>query len=774
MARGRGGRARGDTSPAAEGATLEAHQVRPASPVPGQSFGKGTLPSDQGQVWQEYDISVYTSKVQGTEHPEQAVIDWILRETGTEVWFTQPLGVLNANAKTVRVYHTPEMQRIVADVVGRFVNGTQDPHVLGLRVVAVDHPNWRAPFLNRLRPIPVQSAGIDAWLVSREDASVLLAELRRRIDFREHAATSLVFHNGQSQTVAQLRPRAYVRSFRARAQDNAWTGYDMERGQIQEGFTLQVSPLLSPDERTIDVVLKCGIDQVERLVPVGVDLPGFTGQMQRAEIQVPQLVSWRLHERFRWPTSHVLLLGCGVIASPGPDRPSALGLPNLLGAGGGVARRCCSWRVWARPARPLSVERAWPPGPVSLPRGPATDHSIASPRLGTRGSLEWAGPQHLCSSLRLVPGGGTGGNGVERSIRMSTTSRRVVITGLGLISPLGLTVDSFWDALVAGRSGVTALTSLPAAAFGISCGGEVREFTGAIDDFGPLDRERARSIRKGVKVMSREIQMGVAAAQRALADAGFRPGDFAPERAGVVFGSDYILSGPDEFVEAMAGCLDGRGQFDFGRWAEQGIPKITPLWLLKYLPNMPASHIAIYNDLRGPSNSLTVREASANLAIGEASRLIARGQADVIVAGATGTRVHPLRTLHAVMQEEVARDDGDPARVCRPFDLHRSGMVVAEGAGAVILESREWADRRGATIWGEVLGSGSSAVMDVRGVGDPRAAVSGALRQTLRQAGLDRESVGHVHAHGAATRRGDAEEAQAIAEVFAGARVPCP
>jgi hypothetical protein len=326
---------RGETSPAAEGATLEAHQVRPAAPAPVQSFGKGTLPNDQGQVWQEYDISVYTSKVQGTEHPEQAVIDWILRETGTEVWFTQPLGVLNANAKTVRVYHTPEMQRIVADVVGRFVNGTQDPHVLGLRVVAVDHPNWRATFLNRLRPIAVQSAGIDAWLVSKEDAAVLLAELRRRIDFREHAATSLVFHNGQSQTVAQLRPRAYVRSFRARTQDNSWMGYDMERGQIQEGFTLQVSPLLSPDERTIDAVLKCGIDQVERLVPVGVDLPGFTGQMQRAEIQVPQLVSWRLHERFRWPTSHVLLLGCGVIASPGPDRPSALGLSNLLGRGGG-------------------------------------------------------------------------------------------------------------------------------------------------------------------------------------------------------------------------------------------------------------------------------------------------------------------------------------------------------------------------------------------------------------------------------------------------------
>lgn len=334
-AESRGGESRGVGAAVTDAATLDAHQVRPAAPMAKSTGSKDILPNDQGQVWQQYDISVYTARVQGVEHPEQAIVDWILRETGTEVWFTQPLGFLSADRKTISVYHTPEMQRIVADVVGRFVNGTQDAQALGLRVVAVDHPNWRAQFLSRLRPITVQSAGIEAWLVSKEDAALVLAELRRRMDFREHTATSLVFHNGQTQSISQLRPRAYVRSFRARTQDNAWLGYDMERGQIQEGFTLQVSPLLSPDERTMDVVLRCGIDQVERLVPVGIDLPGFTGQMQRAEIQVPQLVSWRLHERFRWPTSHVLLVGCGVIASPGPDRPSALGLPNLLSRTGG-------------------------------------------------------------------------------------------------------------------------------------------------------------------------------------------------------------------------------------------------------------------------------------------------------------------------------------------------------------------------------------------------------------------------------------------------------
>lgn len=322
-----------DTAP-----SLDAHQVRTAAAAaPVRSGGKEMLPNNQGQVWQQYDISVYTSKVEGVDNPQQALIDWILRETGTEVWFTEPLGLLSANNKTLSVYHTPEMQQIVADVVGRFVNGTQDPHALSLRLVSVDSPNWRASYLHRLRSVPVQSPGVEAWLITKEDAALLLAELRRRSDFREHGAPNLVFFNGQSQTITQQRPRNYVRSYRSRPPESAWTGYDIEWAQLQEGFSLQISPLLSQDERTIDAVLKCSIDQVERLVSVAVDLPGLNGQMQRAEIQVPQVVSWRLHERFRWPTSHILLLSCGVVASPGPERPTMLGIPNPFARSGGRA-----------------------------------------------------------------------------------------------------------------------------------------------------------------------------------------------------------------------------------------------------------------------------------------------------------------------------------------------------------------------------------------------------------------------------------------------------
>ena len=133
--------------------------------------------------------------------------------------------------------------------------------------------------------------------------------------------------------------------------------------------------------------------------------------------------------------------------------------------------------------------------------------------------------------------------------------------------------------------------------------------------------------------MCRECQMGLAAAQQALHSASRPSSDFNPERIGVVFGSDYMLTLPDDFTAGVARCRAAGGGFDFSRWASEGMPQITPLWLLKYLPNMPASHLAIYNDLRGPNNSITLREASANLAVGEAFRTIARGHADVMVAG---------------------------------------------------------------------------------------------------------------------------------------------
>jgi 3-oxoacyl-[acyl-carrier-protein] synthase II len=344
--------------------------------------------------------------------------------------------------------------------------------------------------------------------------------------------------------------------------------------------------------------------------------------------------------------------------------------------------------------------------------------------------------------------------------------RRVVITGLGLISPLGNTPAALWEALSARRSGIDRLSFFPTDFFPMSFGGEARGFTGAIDDFGPLEGEQKKAIRKGLKTICREAQMGIAAAQRAMFDAGLTQGKFDPERTGVVFGSDYMVSDPLEFADPVRNCVGPQGGFQYARWALDGLAKMNPLWLLKYLPNMPAAHLAIYNDLRGPNNSLTQREASSNLAIGEAFRYVARGSADIIVTGATGTYVHPTKTVQAVLQQELAGNGAEPAQACRPFDRERTGMVLGEGAGALVLESLESAQARGATIYGEVLGAASSTVLDRNRVARRGKALEHVLRGALRDAGASPQDVGHLHAHGVSTRSGDKEEAEAICAVF--------
>ena len=357
---------------------------------------------------------------------------------------------------------------------------------------------------------------------------------------------------------------------------------------------------------------------------------------------------------------------------------------------------------------------------------------------------------------------------------MISMQRRVVITGIGLISPLGNSKEALWEALCAGQSGVGPLRAVPAGPFPVTFGAEAWDFQGKIDDFGVTDKEQKKAIRKNTKVMCRECQMGVAAAQHALADAGLKSGSYDPERTGITFASDYMLTLPEEFLEGIRQCLDEQGRFEFSRWAPEGMPKMSPLWLLKYLPNMPASHNAIFNDLRGPNNSLTLREAAANLAVGEACQTIVRGSADIVLVGATGTRLHPMKMVHAVQQEELAGGDCPPQHASRPFDRHRTGMVLGEGAGALVLEELSSAKARGATIYGEVAGSASSSVAGPALVARRGQALGNVLRSVLACTGTAAEEVGHLHAHGLSTRTCDVEEATAINEVLGGRAEPVP
>jgi 3-oxoacyl-[acyl-carrier-protein] synthase II len=357
------------------------------------------------------------------------------------------------------------------------------------------------------------------------------------------------------------------------------------------------------------------------------------------------------------------------------------------------------------------------------------------------------------------------------------SDRRVVVTGIGVVCPLGLTPDDLWSGLVEGRSGVGPISQFSSAGLPLHHAAEAGCFSGKIEDFGSLDGERKKAIRKGLKVMCRESQMAVAAAQRALHDAGDASAHHPPERFGCVFGSDYMLTLPEDFTAGVAACRATDGSFDFNRWATDGMPLLNPLWLLKYLPNMPASHIAIYNDLRGPSNSLTLREAAGHLAVGEACVTIQRGMADIMVAGATGTRVHPMKTVHALQTEQVALPVGeadDPTRWSRPFDRDRRGMVLGEGAAVLILEELSHAERRGARIRAELVGHAAGAAVDRGGIGRRRSALGRVVQNTLAAAGIDPADLGHIHAFGGSTVTGDRDEAAALSDALATAsqRVP--
>lgn len=291
--------------------------------------GPGTLPNDAGQVWKDYDISPYTTRVTNTNKPEQAIIDWILRETGYEVWHGETVGVLSADRRTLRVYHTPEVQAIVGEMVDRFVNSEADSHGFNLRIFSVGSPNWRSKAQRVLRPVSAQTQGVQAWLLAKEDAALLTADIARRNDFREYGAPQLLVNNGQSTLVTATRPKMYIRDVIYRG--DVWPGFEPQMSQIDEGFSLEFSPLVSLDGQMIDAVIKCNVDQLEKMIPVNLDVPTSNAPRQRTKVEVPQMISCRLHERFHFPADHVLLISLGVVATPTPAAAGGMtqGIPLI-------------------------------------------------------------------------------------------------------------------------------------------------------------------------------------------------------------------------------------------------------------------------------------------------------------------------------------------------------------------------------------------------------------------------------------------------------------
>ena len=328
---------------------------------------------------------------------------------------------------------------------------------------------------------------------------------------------------------------------------------------------------------------------------------------------------------------------------------------------------------------------------------------------------------------------------------------RVVITGVGVVSPVGIGKEAFWANLLAGKSGIGYLRSLPA-------DGLPTKLAAEIPDFDPLQYVRHK---KFIKVMSRDIQLGVSAAALAMRDAGLKKGSIEAERLGVEFGAGRISTTPDELVEAVRHCSGVEHEFQYTRWGGNSMGDIAPLWMLRQLPNMPACHVSIEFDAQGPNNTITSRDSSALLALAEAVRVIERDAADVMLVGACGSNVHPVDITKFCLYETLSRREDDPSRACRPFDFDRDGTIVGEGAAAFVIENYEHAVRRGADIYAEILavGAGCDGAGYANGAGGT--GLVRAIQSALRQANLDPKQLGHINAHGKSTQRDDLVEARA-------------
>lgn len=329
--------------------------------------------------------------------------------------------------------------------------------------------------------------------------------------------------------------------------------------------------------------------------------------------------------------------------------------------------------------------------------------------------------------------------------------REVVITGLGVVCPIGVGVDAYWAALEAGKSGVDWLPEMREVDSPFRYAARVRDF----------DPKLYVQPRKTIKVMCQEIQTAFAAAGMAMQQAGLAKGAIEPERLGVVLGSEMLYGELDEMVDAIRhSTLEGK--FQLGEWANYAFKDLYPLWMLKYLPNMAACHISIAHDARGPNNSIVEGGASSLLAVSEAAAVIERGHADAMLAGGSGSLASfscmPFRGW-----DQLTKWRGEPAEASRPFDAGRSGLVPGEGAGALLLEAREHAEARGATILARVAGyarrfSPPAGAWAARSEQAIRQSINAALAAAKVQPG----DIGHVNAHGESTIDQDHLEATAI------------
>jgi 3-oxoacyl-[acyl-carrier-protein] synthase II len=337
--------------------------------------------------------------------------------------------------------------------------------------------------------------------------------------------------------------------------------------------------------------------------------------------------------------------------------------------------------------------------------------------------------------------------------------RRVVVTGLGIVSPIGIGKEAFWSGCREGKSGVGPIRSFDASGHPVKIAAEVKDFD--VTPYIPLSQ------RKSIKVMSRAMQFAVGAASLAVSDSGLDLATENPESVGVVMGTGIVPVDLSELSGVIKEACDEAGRLRTDKLGQCGGSALFPLWILRQLPNMVAAHISLALNAQGPNSTITTACAAGTQAIGEAFRLVSRNDADIVLAGGADSRQDPLLLLAYTALGALSRGDRPPTEVSRPFDGRRDGFVLGEGSGVLVLEEYEHARARGAQIYAEVLGYGSS--FDAYAVTKPDPEAKGAARSlewALKEAQVDRQDVDYINAHGTSTRLNDLMETTAVKRVF--------
>lgn len=334
--------------------------------------------------------------------------------------------------------------------------------------------------------------------------------------------------------------------------------------------------------------------------------------------------------------------------------------------------------------------------------------------------------------------------------------RRAVITGMGVISPLGVGVDANREALKNGQSGISEITAFDASLLPLKAAGQVRDF----------HSEDCILNRKSIKLMSRCSQMAVAAAGMAVADSGIDLNSVDPSRAGIYMGLGMASGDLEEITPMLISSLDHGGKFSPKRFGSEGLSSLNPILSFKVLSNFPLCHTAIEFNIQGPNLTFNSFAPGAAQAVGEAFRAIQYGQVDLAFAGGADSQVSVPGFITLSQMGLLARSDKNPEELSRPFDMDRNGLVPGEGSSFIILEDMEHALARGAYIHAEIIGYGQATCntgyeydMDTTG----RAL---AMQRALSDGGIKPSEVGYINASADSHPIGDLAEARAIAEVF--------